>query len=74
MSTGKGLRGWTSGSARITHLADTLKNAYGVFEKANMEDGYNELDVCVMPHALYRAQAAGLAERAFLRGTLKSRE
>lgn len=49
-----------------TNLANALQNADGVLEVANMEDGDDQLDVCIVSHTVHRVQSAGLAEGAFL--------
>ena len=54
----------------MAHLANTLQNAYTVFEIANVEDWDSELDVSIVPDTVYRIQAAGFAKRALFRCTL----
>lgn len=41
------------GERERTHFADALKDADGMLEVADMEDGYTELDVRVVPHAVH---------------------
>lgn len=41
-----------------------------MFKVSDVENRYDELDVCVMSNAVDRAKATCLAECVFLRGTL----
>lgn len=53
-----------------TYLANALQDPDGVLEVADMEDGDDQLDVCIVPHTVHRVQSACLAEGAFLCGSL----
>ena len=46
-----------------THLAYALKNAYGMFEKANMKDWDDKLDVGIVANAVDCVEAAGFTKR-----------
>ena len=63
----------TSGGYTQSNLANTLEDAYGMFEVAYMKDGYGKLDVCIMTDTVYGGQTTGLAERAFLGSSLHDR-
>ena len=41
------------GKRKRTHLADALKDADGMLEVADMEDGYAKLDVRIVSHAVH---------------------
>ena len=49
-----------------THFAYALKDAYNVLEITNMEDGNDELDVGIVPHAVHGVKAARLAKGILL--------
>ena len=55
-----------------TYLAYALKNGYCMFEKANMKDGDDELDIGVVTDTVDRVESTGLTEGILLRRTLKS--
>lgn len=57
---------WPRGRVDETDLAYALQNADGVLEVADMEDGNDQLDVCIVPHTVHRVQSASLTEGAFL--------
>ena len=53
-------RGYTQ-----SNLANTLEDAYGMFEVAYVKDGYGKLDVCIMTDTINRVQTT-----CFTKGTL----
>lgn len=46
-----------------THLAYTLEDGYCMFEKANVKDGNDQLNVGIVANAVDRIEATGLTKR-----------